>query len=85
MNGIGERSCEPITPADLDRLAALAAADREARFTRRPRWSVSGERIICVALHATRALRRLSRPAARSSFRTQASVGESRGGVPKLL
>jgi hypothetical protein len=58
MNGIGERSYEPITPADLDRLAALAAADREARFTRRPRWSVSGDRIICVALHATRALRR---------------------------
>jgi hypothetical protein len=50
MNGIGERSYEPITPADLDRLAALAAADREARFTRRPRWSVSGDRIICVAL-----------------------------------
>ena len=52
MNGIGERSCEPITPADLDRLAAVAAADREARFTRRPRWSVSGDRIICVAPHA---------------------------------
>jgi hypothetical protein len=33
MNDIGERSCEPITPADLDRLAALAADDREARFT----------------------------------------------------
>jgi hypothetical protein len=61
MNGIGERSYEPITPADLDRLAALAAADREARFTRRPRWSVSGDRIICVALHVTRALRRSSR------------------------
>jgi hypothetical protein len=60
MNGIGERSYEPITPADLDRLAALAAADREARFTRRPRWSVSGDRIICVALHAPRALRRSS-------------------------
>jgi hypothetical protein len=37
MNGIAERSYEPITPADLDRLAALAAADREARFGRRPR------------------------------------------------
>jgi hypothetical protein len=48
MNGIGARSCEPITPADLDRLAALAAADRQARLTRRPRWSVSGDRIICV-------------------------------------
>jgi hypothetical protein len=78
MNGIGERSCEPITPADLDRLAALAAADREARLTRRPRWSVSGDRIICVALHATPgAAAVISRPAARSSFRTQASVGES--------
>ena len=61
MNGIRERSLVPITPADLDRIAAPAAADREARLTRRPRWSVSGDRSICVALHATRAMRRSSR------------------------
>ena len=29
MNGIGERSYEPITPPTFDRFAALAAADRE--------------------------------------------------------
>jgi hypothetical protein len=82
MNGIGERSCEPITPADLDRLAALAAADREARFTRRPRWSVSGDRIICVALHVTRALRRSSRALQRAPRfarkRASASLGVRR-------
>jgi hypothetical protein len=82
MNGIGERSCEPITPADLDRLAALAAVDREARFTRRPRWSVSGDRIICVALHAPRALRRSSRALQRAPRfarkRASASLGVRR-------
>jgi hypothetical protein len=31
MNGIGERSYEPSTPADLDRLAVLAAADLRGR------------------------------------------------------
>jgi hypothetical protein len=48
VNGIGERSCEPITPADLDRLAALVAADREALH---PSSALErlGDRIICVA------------------------------------
>lgn len=50
MSGIRERSYEPIRRSDLDRLAALAAADREARFNRRPRWGVYRDRLICVAL-----------------------------------
>jgi hypothetical protein len=76
----------PITPADLDRLAALAAADREARFTRRPRWSVSGDRIICVALHVTRALRRSYRALQRAprfahaSERRRVSASDARSG-----
>lgn len=50
MSEIAERSYESIRPADLDQLAVLAHADREARFSRRSRWSVYRDRVICVAL-----------------------------------
>jgi hypothetical protein len=56
MSGIRDRSYHPITRADLDRLAGLAAADRDARFTRRPRWGVYRDRLICVALCQSAAL-----------------------------
>lgn len=44
------RSPERITQRDLAKLAANAAADREARFTKKPRWQPYAERILCVAL-----------------------------------
>ena len=44
------RSTAPVTLADLARLAAIAVADRESRFARRPRWRPYADRILCVAL-----------------------------------
>lgn len=48
--GRGPRSQERITRRDLAKLAAIAAADREARFARKPRWRPYADRILCVAL-----------------------------------
>lgn len=45
-----ERSFEPLTDAHLASLAEIARADREDRFTRRPRWSVYRDRVLLVAL-----------------------------------
>jgi hypothetical protein len=39
-----------FTPQVLDRLAAIAAEDREDRFRRRPRWAPYRDRVLCVAL-----------------------------------
>lgn len=44
------RSYERIVREDLDRLAAIARSDRQARFERRPRWRPYADRILCVAL-----------------------------------
>jgi hypothetical protein len=45
-----QRSPARITRRVLDRLSAIAAEDREDRFTRRPRWAPYRDRIVCVAL-----------------------------------
>jgi hypothetical protein len=45
-----ERSYERIAREDLDRLAAIARRDRQARFERRPRWRPYADRVLCVAL-----------------------------------
>jgi ribonuclease HI len=45
-----ERSFEPLTTADLARLADLAQLDRADRFRRRPQWAPYRERILLVAL-----------------------------------
>ena len=45
-----ERSYAPLTDAHLTRLAEIARADREDRFTRRPRWRVYRDRVLLVAL-----------------------------------
>lgn len=52
LSGLADdaRSYERITPEDLARLAEIAKADREARFSRRPRWRPYADRILCVAL-----------------------------------
>jgi hypothetical protein len=42
-----ERSHEPIEAADLGRLAAIARADREEFFARKPHWRAD---VLCVAL-----------------------------------
>ena len=44
------RSYERIVRKDLDRLAAIALSDRQARFERRPRWRPYADRVLCVAL-----------------------------------
>ena len=44
------RSYERIVREDLDRLAAIARSDRQARFERRPRWRPYADRVLCVAL-----------------------------------
>ena len=44
------RSYERIVREDLDRLAAIALSDRQARFERRPRWRPYADRVLCVAL-----------------------------------
>jgi hypothetical protein len=50
MSLISDRSQERLTDDDLARLSAIAAADRAARFARRPRWAIYRDRVICVAL-----------------------------------
>jgi hypothetical protein len=47
---VQDRTLEPIERADLNRLAAIAAADRAARFDRVPRWRPYADRLICVTL-----------------------------------
>lgn len=44
------RSYERITPRDLDRLAEISRLDREDFFTRKPRYRVLEEGLVCVAL-----------------------------------
>jgi len=46
----GRRSLSPITREHLDRLAAIAREDLEARFARRPQWARYRDRILCSAL-----------------------------------
>ena len=48
--GDGGRSCERITPEDLDRLARISRLDREDFFARKPRYGVLEEGLVCVAL-----------------------------------
>jgi hypothetical protein len=47
---VAERSYEPLTDNHLARLADIARADREDRFTRRPRWEVYRDRVLLVTL-----------------------------------
>lgn len=47
---VAERSVEPLTGEHLVRLAEIARADREDRFSRRPRWQVYRSRVLLVAL-----------------------------------
>lgn len=44
------RRFDRITPHVLDRLSEIAAADREDRFERKPRWEPYRDRVLCVAL-----------------------------------
>jgi len=47
---VAERSFKLLTDDHLARLAEIARADREDRFTRRPRWQVYRDRVLLVAL-----------------------------------
>jgi ribonuclease HI len=47
---VTERSFEPLTIADLARLADFAQLDRADRFRRRPQWAPYRDRILLVAL-----------------------------------
>ncbi len=48
---VAERAYLPIGMAELNRLADLAAQDREHFFARHPRWArLYGDRVLCVAL-----------------------------------
>ena len=50
MAAVSERSFQRLTPEDLSRLSAIAAADREQRFERKPRWAAYRDRVVGVAL-----------------------------------
>jgi hypothetical protein len=53
MSDVGPegRSFEPITRADLEKLAALAAADRDQFFREHPDWAaLYADRVLCTAL-----------------------------------
>ena len=45
-----DRSQEPITQADLARLAEIARTDRERMFVRNPRWALYRDHLLAVAL-----------------------------------
>jgi hypothetical protein len=56
-----ERSFEPITRADLKRLARIAAEDREDFFSRHPEFAILyRKRLLCTALGGDAALHRLN-------------------------
>jgi hypothetical protein len=44
------RRSDRITRQVLDRLSEIAAADRDDRFKRKPRWAPYRDRVLCVAL-----------------------------------
>jgi hypothetical protein len=62
------RRYEPIGPGVLDRLSSMAAEDMANRFMLHPRWSVYGDRVLCVALCQGAALHYLAGEAGVKDF-----------------